>query len=82
MVPSHFEAAWQKQQKVVDELESKITDLSKNLKDRETAVLVRQEIIDSALTVLKSLKSENDLWRCDQVSVQIDLLENTLRGEL
>jgi hypothetical protein len=30
--------------------------------------------------LLKSLKSENDLWGCDQVDVQIDLLEQALKG--
>ncbi len=68
-------------QKRIEELESKVTDLSKNLKDRELAVLVRQERIDRAIILLKSLKSENDLWGCDQVDVQIDLLEQALKGD-
>lgn len=47
-----FDWAWQEQQKRIDELESKVTDFSKNLKDRELAVLVRQERIDAALQEL------------------------------
>ena len=71
---------FQEQQKRIKELESKVTDLSKNLKDRELAVLVRQERIDRAIILLKSIRSENDLWGCDQVDVQIDLLEQALKG--
>lgn len=47
-----FDWAWQEQQKRIEEIESKVTDLSKNLKDRESAVLVRQERIDAALQEL------------------------------
>ena len=48
----HFEVAWKKQQKRIDELESVVTDLRKNLKDRELAVLVRQERIESLESML------------------------------
>ena len=48
----HFEAAWQKQQKRIDKLESVVTDLRKNLKDRELAVFVRQERIESLESML------------------------------
>ena len=40
----------------------------------------QQKRIDRAIILLKSLKSENDLWGCDQVDVQIDLLEKVLKG--
>lgn len=56
----------EEQQKRIEELESKVTDLSKNLKDRELAVLVRQEKIDE-------LESE--------LQKQVGLLEAELQSE-
>lgn len=41
----------------------------------------RDKQIEEALYVLKGLKAENDLWGCDQVEVQIEILEKALRGE-
>lgn len=41
----------------------------------------RYKLIEAALSVLKGLKAENDLWGCDQVEVQIEILEKALRGE-
>ena len=40
-----------------------------------------QKRIDSALKLIPSLKSENDLWGCEQVERQIELLEQALKGE-
>ena len=39
-----------------------------------------QKRIDSALKLIPSLKSENDLWGCEQVERQIELLEQALKG--
>ncbi|ENV46036.1 hypothetical protein P255_01439 [Acinetobacter brisouii CIP 110357] len=54
-------AVWQEQQKRIEELESKVTDLSKNLKDRELAVLVRQERIDELKDQLADMKEYFDM---------------------
>lgn len=40
-----------------------------------------QKRIDAALKLTKSIKAENDLWGCDQVERQIELLEQALNGE-
>lgn len=50
-------ATWQEQQKWLDELKSKVIDLGKNLKDRELAVLVRQEKIDEAIQHLNDVRN-------------------------
>lgn len=39
-----------------------------------------QKRLDAALKLIPSLKSENDLWGCDQVERQIELLEQALKG--
>ena len=39
-----------------------------------------QKRVDKAIYLLASLKAENDLWGCDQVERQIELLEQALKG--
>ena len=39
-----------------------------------------QKRVDKAIYLLPSIKAENDLWGCDQVEVQIELLEQALKG--
>lgn len=39
-----------------------------------------QKRVDAALKLIPSLKAENDLWGCDQVDRQIELLEQALKG--
>ena len=48
---------------------------------RQAEVDEKDKRIESALYALKGLKAENDLWGCDQVEVQIEILEKALRGE-
>ncbi|MEG2267285.1 MAG: hypothetical protein RSC68_23525 [Acinetobacter sp.] len=40
-----------------------------------------QKRLDAAIYLLPSIKAENDLWGCDQVEHQIELLEQALKGE-
>lgn len=80
--------AWQSRQAEVDEANAK----SQMCRDEKTHAInrwsqIRKEVeekdkrIESALYALKGLKAENDLWGCDQVEVQIEILEKALRGE-
>lgn len=39
-----------------------------------------QKRVDAAIYLLPSIKAENDLWGCDQVEHQIELLEQALNG--
>ena len=39
-----------------------------------------QKRVDKAIYLLPSIKAENDLWGCDQVERQIELLEQALKG--
>lgn len=39
-----------------------------------------QKRVDAALKLIPSIKAENDLWGCDQVERQIELLEQALKG--
>ena len=39
-----------------------------------------QKRVDAALKLIPSLKSENDLWGCEQVERQIELLKQALKG--
>ena len=55
-------SVWQEQQKVIDELESRVTDLRKNLKDRELAVFARQERIDKLESQLRGHKIALDIF--------------------
>ncbi|MHA3059924.1 hypothetical protein ACX1N5_04040 [Acinetobacter sp. ANC 4636] len=59
--------AWQEQQKRIEELESKVTDLNKNLKDRELAVLVRQSNIDAGLAVIQKWKEARSVFPLYQI---------------
>lgn len=60
------------------ELGTYFLDIAKPLKDE---VEEKDKRIESALYALKGLKAENDLWGCDQIEVQIEILEKALRGE-
>ena len=40
-----------------------------------------QKRVDAAIYLLPSIKAENDLWGCDQVERQIELLEQALKGD-
>lgn len=40
-----------------------------------------QKRVDAALQLIPSIKAENDLWGCDQVERQIELLEQALKGK-
>lgn len=66
-------AVWQEQQKRIEELESKVTDLSKNLKDRELAVLVRQERIDQLEEIIEEIDSK--------IAVDSQLVTNSCADE-
>ncbi|MDR0238115.1 hypothetical protein [Acinetobacter sp.] len=79
---------WQSRQAEVDEANAK----SQMCRDEKTHAInrwsqIRKEVeekdkrIEEALYALKGLKAENDLWGCNQVEVQIDVLEKALRGE-
>lgn len=39
-----------------------------------------QKRVDRIAHLLPGLKAENDLWGCDQVEVQIELIEQALKG--
>ena len=39
-----------------------------------------QKRVDAAIYLLTSIRAENDLWGCDQVERQIELLEQALKG--
>ena len=47
---------------------------------RQTEVDELQKRVDAAIHLLPSIKAENDLWGCDQVERQIELLEQALKG--
>ncbi|MEG1695600.1 MAG: hypothetical protein RR282_00725 [Acinetobacter sp.] len=48
--------------------------------DRGMKLRGLQRLVDAAIYLLPSIKAENDLWGCDQVEHQIELLEQTLKG--
>lgn len=48
----------------------------------ESKVDELQKRVDKAIYLLPSIKAENDLWGCDQVERQIELLEQALKGGL
>lgn len=76
--------AWQHQQSKVDELQASYHGemighnhhLGKVKKERDEL----QKRVDAAIYLLPSIKAENDLWGCDQVERQIELLEQALKG--
>ena len=49
-------------------------------KHQQSKVDDLQKRVDAALKLIPSLKSENDLWGCEQVERQIELLEQALKG--
>lgn len=85
---NYFKAGWQSRQAELDQqklltLDSELhLDAAKEEIERlKGEVNERGKRIEVALYVLKGLKAENDLWGCDQVEVQIEILEKALRGE-
>jgi len=49
-------------------------------KEKQSKIDELQKRLDAALKLIPSLKSENDLWGCEQVERQIELLEQALKG--
>ena len=79
---------WQSRQAEFVDKDQRIHELNETSLDLEGQIYKLQEQlnekdkrIESALYALKGLKAENDLWGCDQVEVQIEILEKALRGE-
>ena len=78
----------QAQQSKVDELQNNINllnealdikeQLNQKLREHEDEL---QKRVDAAIYLLTSIKAENDLWGCDQVERQIELLEQALKGD-
>ena len=82
------EKAWQHQQSKVDELQKQVTDLdnraTKYALDAMATAKLNAELqkrLDAAIYLLTSIKAENDLWGCDQVERQIELLEQAIKWE-
>lgn len=50
-------------------------------KEKQSKIDELQKRVDAALKLIPSLKSENDLWGCEQVERQIELLEQALKGD-
>lgn len=75
---------WQYRQTEVDELQASYHGemighnhhLGKVKKERDEL----QKRVDAAIYLLTSIKAENDLWGCDQVERQIELLEQAIKG--
>lgn len=79
---------WQHQKSKVDELQKQ-----KSLQELEINQIAQanqqwqlkcgelQKRVDAAIYLLPSIKAENDLWGCDQVERQIELLEQALKGD-
>jgi len=83
-----FKQGLQHQQSKVDELQRQTIDQgqrfneqSQRIKDLEHKNEELQNRVDAAIYLLTSIKAENDLWGCDQVERQIELLEQALKGE-
>ena len=78
---------WRHQQSKADELDRIIALRDQQLTE-EIALSTKyvgkfdelQKRVDAAIYLLPSLKAENDLWGCDQVERQIELLEQALKG--
>ncbi|WP_336943116.1 hypothetical protein [Acinetobacter modestus] len=82
------EEAWDYRQTEVDKLiqhikrlESKLDSLGADRQGLVGQVYELQKRVDAAIYLLPSIKAENDLWGCDQVDRQIELLEQALKGE-
>ncbi|HCA5022824.1 TPA: hypothetical protein MW161_000562 [Acinetobacter baumannii] len=80
--------SWQHQQAKVEELQVQLKGAEEcaqlTLKYKDKYRLEREELqkrVDAALQLIPSIKAENDLWGCDQVERQIELLEQALKGE-
>lgn len=79
-----FNGGWESRQIEVDELQASYHGkmighdhhLGKVKKERDEL----QKRVDAAIYLLPSIKAENDLWGCDQVERQIELLEQALKG--
>ena len=83
---------WQHRQNEVDELKLQVAEMKSRLNDaytdgqsamyaaRQSKVDELQKRVDAAIYLLTSIKAENDLWGCDQVDRQIELLEQALKG--
>ncbi|MFW2055767.1 hypothetical protein [Acinetobacter haemolyticus] len=54
--------------------------LNEELHHQQSRVDELQKRLDAASYLLPSIKAENDLWGCDQVERQIELLEQALKG--
>ena len=80
-------AMYAARQSKIDELE-RIIELRDQQLTEEIALSTKyvgkfdelQKRVDAAIYLLPSLKAENDLWGCDQVERQIELLEQALKG--
>lgn len=79
---------WQSRQAELDQAYEDIeTFVQAHQRECDIKVQIANELkekdmrIEEALYALKGLKAENDLWGCDQVEVQIEILEKALRGE-
>ncbi len=81
------EDAWDYQQSKIDELncdinvqKEQLNKLDRVIDSYAIEVDELQKRLDAALKLIPSLKSENDLWGCEQVERQIELLEQALKG--
>lgn len=75
-----YAKAWQHQQSKVDELTRQRDSFIKAYEIEMDESIELQKRVDAAIYLLPSLKSENDLWGCEQVERQIELLEQALKG--
>lgn len=75
-----FYAGQQSRQAEINQLQSQINEMAEVGLSQESAIREKDKRIEAALYALKGLKAENDLWGCDQVEAQIDVLEKALRG--
>ncbi|QHI16224.1 hypothetical protein [Acinetobacter haemolyticus] len=86
---NNFKKGWDSRQTEVDELQVKLNGAEERAlicleyKDEHRAEINDlQKRVDAAIYLLPSIKAENDLWGCDQVERQIELLEQALKGGL
>ncbi|WP_436872680.1 hypothetical protein [Acinetobacter haemolyticus] len=57
-----------------------LVDMAHSSLSLQSKVDELQKRVDAALFLIPSIKAENDLWGCDQVERQIELLEQALKG--
>ena len=74
------EEAWDYQQSKVDELQKQRDSFIKAYEIEMNESVELKKRVDAAIYLLTSIKAENDLWGCDQVERQIELLEQALKG--